>query len=69
MILKKLDKDTERKREKGKKWGYFVLGLYENYDESKSHCDNERSHSDLSSYDFFEMCNDVSDSLYGDRVL
>ncbi len=40
------------------------MGLYENYDESKSHHDNERSHSDVSSYDFFEMCNDVSDFYY-----
>ena len=64
VILKKLGKETERKREKGKGWGYFVLGLYENYDENKSHHDNERSHSDVSSYDFFEMCNDVSDFYY-----
>ena len=64
VILKKLGKETERKREKGKGWGYFVLGLYENYDESKSHHGNERSHSDVSSYDFFEMCNDVSDFYY-----
>ena len=40
------------------------MGLYENYDESKSHHDNERSHSDVSSDDFFEMCNDVNDFCY-----
>ena len=40
------------------------MGLYENYDENKSHHDNERSNRDLSSYDIFEMCNDVSDFYY-----
>ncbi len=40
------------------------MGLYENYDESKSHHELERSQSDVSSYDFFEMCNDVSDFYY-----
>jgi hypothetical protein len=64
VVLKKLGKETERKREKGRGWGYFILGLYENYDESKNHHENERTHGDVSSYDFFEMCNDVSDFYY-----
>ena len=64
VVLKKLGKETERKKEKGKGWGYFILGLYENYDETKSHHENEQSNSDISSYDFFEMCNDASDFYY-----
>ena len=38
--------------------------LHENYDEGKSHHENERIHNDVSSFDFFEMCNDVSDFYY-----
>jgi hypothetical protein len=38
--------------------------MYENYDETKSHHENEQSNSDISSYDFFEMCNDASDFYY-----
>ena len=34
VILKELGKETERKREKGKGWGYFILGLYDNYNET-----------------------------------
>jgi hypothetical protein len=64
VVLKKLGKGTERKRENGRGWGYFILGLYENYDEGKNHHENERTQDDVSSYDFFEMCNDVSNFYY-----
>ena len=39
-------------------WACFVLGLYDNYNESKRHHDEERLHGDNSSYDFFEMQDD-----------
>jgi hypothetical protein len=64
VVLKKLGKDTERQREKGRGWGYFILGLYENYNEGKNHHKNERTQGDVSSYDFFALCNDVSDFYY-----
>ncbi len=46
-----LDKNSERKREKGKGWAYVLLGMYDDiYDEDKSHLDN-----DPSSYEFYEI--------------
>ena len=41
--------------------GTFILSLHDNYDESKSHHENERYHCDVLSCDFFEMCDDVTD--------
>jgi phage terminase Nu1 subunit (DNA packaging protein) len=64
VVLKKLGMDTERKRGKGNGWAYFVLELYDNYAESKSNHENERLQSDVSSYDFFEMQDDVSEFYY-----
>ena len=40
------------------------MGLHENYDEGKNHHKNERTQGDVSSPDFFDMCNDVSDFYY-----
>ena len=37
-VLIKFDKNSERKREKGKWWAYVLLGMYEDVnDEDKSH--------------------------------
>ena len=63
VVLCKLDKDTARKREKGKGWGYMILGVYENYNESMSRIDND-ARGGLKSNDFFEMHGDVSDFYY-----
>ena len=52
-------KDMERNREKDKGWAYFELVLYDNYDESKNHHENERLQGDVSSCDFFEVWDDV----------
>ena len=60
VILNKRGKDIERKRKKGKEWAYFVLGLYDNNDEGRAIM-NERLQGDVSSYDYFEMQDDVSE--------
>jgi hypothetical protein len=44
---------------RGRGWGYFILGVYENYDNSKG-----RDANDPESYDYFELCNDTSDFYY-----
>ena len=41
--------------------GVFCVGTLDNYDESKSHHENERLQGDVPSYDFFEIQDDVSE--------
>ena len=50
-VLIKLDKNSERKREKGKGLAYVLMGIYDDvYSEEKSHLDNNPH-----SYEFYEM--------------
>jgi hypothetical protein len=59
-VLIKVDKNSERKREKGKGWAYVMLGMYDDiYDEDKWHLDN-----DPSSYEFYEMGSADGDDFY-----
>ena len=59
-VLIKLDKSSERKREKGKGWAYVLLGMYDDfYDEDKSGLDN-----DPSSYEFYEMSSAGGEDFY-----
>ena len=41
-----------------------MMGLYDNYIESKSHHEKERLQGDVSSYDFFEIQDDVNKFYY-----
>ena len=47
-----------------KGWACYLLGLYDNYDKSKSHHENGRLQYDVVFYDFFEMQDDVSEFNY-----
>ena len=59
-VLIKLDKNSERKREKGKGWAYVLLGMYDDvYDEDKSRLEN-----DPSSYEFYEMSSAGGEDFY-----
>jgi hypothetical protein len=59
-VLITLDKNSERKREKGKGWAYVLLGMYDEvYDEDKCRLDNEPS-----SYEFYEMSSAGGDDFY-----
>ena len=60
VVLIKLDKNSERKREKGKGWAYCLMGMYDDhYDEDKTWLDN-----DPSTYGFYEMSSAGREDFY-----
>ena len=59
-VLIKLDKNSERKREKGKGWAYVLLGMYEDlYDVTKTRLENDQS-----AYEFYEMSSAGGEDFY-----